>query len=218
MALIRRNIDALVGAARADVLIGAIFTTDHRAQRLAAAEALLIKGISIAPRNYWAHLWLGFHRDPNQSRFASDRRIGAGADAQPEPRRSACVEGQAKITMGRAEEAEAHVNEAFRLSPNDAVAFMWTHIRGLAKFHLGADEEAVALFRRSVDASRNHPLYHSIWRPRSRISIVSMRLEPKSKLAWPSLQDTRSPAFKPWRKATIQPISRSASASSRGSA
>ena len=42
----------------------------------------------------------------------------------------------------------------------DAVAFMWTHIRGLAKLHLGADEEAVALFRRSVDASRNYPLNH----------------------------------------------------------
>jgi tetratricopeptide (TPR) repeat protein len=55
--------------------------------------------------------------------------------------------GQAKITMGRAEEAEDHVNEAFRLSPGDAVGFMWTHIRGLAKLHLGADEEAVALFR-----------------------------------------------------------------------
>ena len=62
--------------------------------------------------------------------------------------------------MGRAEEAEAHVNQAFRLSPNDAVAFMWTHVRGLAKLHLGADEEAVALFRRSVDASRNYPLNH----------------------------------------------------------
>ncbi len=60
VALDPTNIDALVGAARADVLVGAIFTTEHRAERLAEAEALLIKGISIAPRNYWAHLWLGF--------------------------------------------------------------------------------------------------------------------------------------------------------------
>ena len=60
MALDPTNIDALVGAARADVLVGAIFTTEHRAERLADAETLLIKGISIAPRNYWAHMWLGF--------------------------------------------------------------------------------------------------------------------------------------------------------------
>jgi TolB-like protein/class 3 adenylate cyclase/Flp pilus assembly protein TadD len=160
VALDPTNIDALVGAARADVLIGAIYTTEHRAERLAAAEALLIKGISIAPRNYWAHLWLGFIQIQTnrasraigelQQALALNRNLGAG---------HAWI-GQAKITMGRAEEAEAHVNEAFRLSPNDAVAFIWTHIRGLAKLHLGADEEAVALFRRSVDASRNYPLSH----------------------------------------------------------
>jgi len=160
VALDPTNIDALVGAARADVLIGAIFTTDHRAERLAAAEALLIKGISIAPRNYWAHLWLGFIQI--QTNRAS-RAIGELERALTLNRNLGAAhawKGQAKITMGRAEEAEAHVNEAFRLSPNDAVAFMWTHIRGLAKFHLGADEEAVSFFRRSVDSSRNYPLNH----------------------------------------------------------
>ena len=38
VALDPTNIDALVGAARADVLVGAIYTTEHRAERLAAAE------------------------------------------------------------------------------------------------------------------------------------------------------------------------------------
>ena len=160
MALDPTNIDALVGAARADVLVGAIYTTEHRAERLADAEKLLIKGISIAPRNYWAHMWLGFVQI--QTNRAS-RAIGELEQALSLNRNLGAAHawmGQAKITMGRAEEAEAHVDQAFRLSPNDAVAFMWTHVRGLAKFHLGADEEAVALFRRSVDASRNYPLNH----------------------------------------------------------
>jgi tetratricopeptide (TPR) repeat protein len=160
VALDPTNIDALVGAARADVLVGAIYTTEHRAERLADAEKLLIKGISIAPRNYWAHMWLGFVQI--QTNRAS-RAIGELEQALSLNRNLGAAHawmGQAKITMGRAEEAEAHVNEAFRLSPNDAVAFMWTHVRGLAKFHLGADEEAVSLFRRSVDASRNYPLNH----------------------------------------------------------
>jgi TolB-like protein/Flp pilus assembly protein TadD len=160
VALDPTNIDALVGAARADVLVGAIYTTEHRAERLAAAEALLIKGISIAPRNYWAHLWLGFVQI--QTNRAS-RAIGELQQALALNRNLGAAHawtGQAKITLGRAEEAEAHVNEALRLSPNDAVAFMWTHMRGLAKLHLGADEEAVTLFRRSVDASRNYPLNH----------------------------------------------------------
>jgi class 3 adenylate cyclase/TolB-like protein/Flp pilus assembly protein TadD len=160
VALDPTNIDALVGAARADVLVGAIYTTEHRAERLAAAEALLIKGISIAPRNFWAHMWLGFVQI--QTNRAS-RAIGELEQALSLNRNLGAAHawmGQAKITMGRAEEAEAHVNEAFRLSPVDAVAFMWTHIRGLAKLHLGADEEAATHFRRSVDASRNYPLSH----------------------------------------------------------
>ena len=160
VALDPTNIDALVGAARADVLVGAIFTTDKRAERLAAAEALLIKGVSIAPRNYWAHLWLGFVQI--QTNRAS-RAIGELEQALTLNRNLGGAHawiGQAKITMGRAEEAEAHLNEAFRLSPSDAVAFIWTHIRGLAKLHLGADEEAVAFFHRSVDSSRNYPLSH----------------------------------------------------------
>ena len=160
VALDPTNVDALVGAARSDVLVGAIYTTEHRAERLAAAEALLIKGVSIAPRNYWTHLWLGFIQI--QTNRAS-RAIGELEQALRLNRNLGAAHawmGQAKITMGRAEEAEAHVNEAFRLSPNDAVAFMWTHIRGLAKLHLAADEEAAALFRRSIDASRNYPLSH----------------------------------------------------------
>jgi TolB-like protein/class 3 adenylate cyclase len=160
VALDPTNIDALVGAARADVLVGAIFTTDKRAERLAEAEALLIKGISIAPRNYWAHMWLGFIQILTNR---ASRAIGELEQALSLNRNLGAAHawtGQAKITMGRAEEAEAHVNEAFRLSPNDGVAFVWTHIRALAKLHLGADEEAVALFRRSVDASRNYPLNH----------------------------------------------------------
>jgi TolB-like protein/class 3 adenylate cyclase/Flp pilus assembly protein TadD len=160
VALDPTNVDALVGAARADVLVGAIYNTEHRAERLAAAEALLIKGISIAPRNYWAHLWLGFVQI--QTNRAS-RAIGELQQALSLNRNLGAAHawtGQAKITMGRAEEAETHVKEAFRLSPNDAVGFMWTSMRGLAKLHLGADEEAVDLFRRSVDASRNYPLNH----------------------------------------------------------
>jgi TolB-like protein/class 3 adenylate cyclase/Flp pilus assembly protein TadD len=160
VALDPTNIDALVGAARADVLVGAIFTTDKRAERLAEAEALLIKGISIAPRNHWAHMWLGFIQILTNR---ASRAIGELERALTLNRNLGAAHawiGQAKITMGRAEEAEAHVNEAFRLSPTDAVAFIWTHIRGLARLHLGADEEAAAFFRRSVDASRNYPLNH----------------------------------------------------------
>jgi TolB-like protein/class 3 adenylate cyclase len=160
VALDPTNVDALVGAARVDVLVGAVYTTDERAERLAAAEALLIKGISIAPRNYWAHMWLGFIEILTNR---ASRAIGELERALALNRNLGAAHawiGLAKITMGRAEETEAHVNEAFRLSPADGAVFLWNHIQGLAKLYLGADEEAVALFRRSIDASRNYPLNH----------------------------------------------------------
>ncbi len=154
------NIDALVGAARVDVLFGAVYANEDRRERLAAAEALLLKGLSIAPRNYWAHLWLGFVQILTNR---ASRGIGELERALTLNRNLGAAHawiGLAKITLGRAEEAEAHVAEAFRISPSDGAAFLWKHIEGLAKLHLGQDEEAADLFRRSIDTSRNYPLNH----------------------------------------------------------
>jgi hypothetical protein len=42
------------------------------------------------------------------------------------------------------------VKEAVRLSPRDKDAFVWMVIAGIAKLHLGADDEAVALAHRAT--------------------------------------------------------------------
>ena len=68
--------------------------------------------------------------------------------------------GLAKIFVGRDEETEAHENEALRLSPRDSFAWLWLQFAGGAKMTLGADEEAVALFRRSIENNRTFPLAH----------------------------------------------------------
>ena len=59
--------------------------------------------------------------------------------------------------IGRAEETEAHVAEALRLSPRDTMAYIWMTIAGIAKNHLGSWEQAVAWFRRAIEANRNYP-------------------------------------------------------------
>jgi tetratricopeptide (TPR) repeat protein len=59
--------------------------------------------------------------------------------------------GQAKYFIGRGEETETHVQEAFRLSPRDTNAHLWIAIAGLAKLYMSSDEEAVARCR-VVDA------------------------------------------------------------------
>jgi TolB-like protein/class 3 adenylate cyclase len=154
------NIDALVGAVRVDVLLGAVYLDADRSERLAAAEALLLKGLSIQPRNQWAHMWLGYVQILTNR---ASRGIGELERALVLNRNLGAAHawiGLAKITLGRAEETEGHVAEAFRLSPSDGAAFLWKHIEGLAKLHLGSDEEAADLFRDSMDASRNYPFNH----------------------------------------------------------
>jgi tetratricopeptide (TPR) repeat protein len=68
--------------------------------------------------------------------------------------------GAAKIRLGRAEDAEAHIQEALRLSPRDPFVYTWSFIGGAAKLHLGKEEEAVAWLRRSVESNRNFPTSH----------------------------------------------------------
>ena len=68
--------------------------------------------------------------------------------------------GFGKVLIGRAEETEAHIAEALRLSPRDAMAYIWMSFAGDAKNHLGSLEQAVAWLRRAIEANRNFPFTH----------------------------------------------------------
>ena len=66
--------------------------------------------------------------------------------------------GLGKIFVGRPEETEAHIAEALRLSPRDTQAYVWMTNVGIAKNQVASWEQAVAWFRRSIEANRNYPL------------------------------------------------------------
>jgi len=66
--------------------------------------------------------------------------------------------GMGEMFLGRAEETEAHIAEALRLSPRDTMAYIWMHIAGMAKNRLGSYEQAVTWYRRAIEANRNYPL------------------------------------------------------------
>ena len=160
LALDPGNIEALVGAAQVNTAIGANFFTNDRIARFAAAEAASTKALSIAPNHAAAHLVLGIvHIFTNRAAqgiaeceraLALDRNL-ATAHA---------FIGFAKYALGRAEETEAHIHEALRLSPRDIFAYQWMMFVGIAKLLLGADAEAVAWLRRSIEANRNFPFAH----------------------------------------------------------
>jgi tetratricopeptide (TPR) repeat protein len=154
------NVDALVGSARADVVEGALlFVTDPIAA-FAVAEAKLTKVLSSAPDHARVHMLLGLV-DILTKRAAEG--IAECEHALALDRNIASAHsfiGIGKVLIGHAEETEAHVGEALRLSPRDTWAYTWMSNAGWAKLHLGSYEQAVAWCRRAIEANRNYPQAH----------------------------------------------------------
>ena len=119
LALDPKNIEALVGMASVNMTTATTYLTDDRVPRLVAAEMALTKALSLAPHHAGAHVVLGTVKILTnrvaqgvaecEQALVLDRNL-AGAHAGI---------GLAKFFMGRGAETEAHVREAFRLSPRD---------------------------------------------------------------------------------------------------
>jgi TolB-like protein/class 3 adenylate cyclase len=151
------NVDALIGSARADAVEGANFFVTDPMAAFAAAEAKLAKALSSVPDHALGHLYLGFV-DIMTKRAAEG--IGECEHVLELDRNLAAAHasiGLGKVFIGRAEETEAHIVEALRLSPRDTMAYAWMTQAGIAKNILGLWEQAVAWFRRAIEANRNYP-------------------------------------------------------------
>jgi tetratricopeptide (TPR) repeat protein len=150
------NVDALVGSAGADFVAGVnIFVSDPTAA-FAAAETKLTKALSSVPDHSGAHMYLGLV-DMMTKRAAqgiAECEHALALDRNLANAHSAI--GRGKILIGRAEETEAQIAEAQRLSPRDTLTYVWMSHVGTAKNHFGSGEEAVAWFRRSIEANRNY--------------------------------------------------------------
>ena len=127
---------------------------------LAAAEALAVKALSIAPDNAPGHLCLGVV-------YIYTNRVAQGI---PEFERALAIDrnlaaahayiGLAQNFVGRGEEAAAHIEYALRLSPRDAAVYLWRTLSGSVKVFLAKHEEAVGELRRAIEANRNFSAAH----------------------------------------------------------
>ncbi len=151
------NIDALIRSARVDMLEGILSFAPEPMAAFAAAEAKLTKALSSVPDHALGHMFLGLVEmwtkravegiAECEHALALDRNLAHAHSSV----------GFGKIFIGRDEETEAHIVEALRLSPGDTMAYIWMANGGLAKLHLGSYEQAVAWFRRTIEANRNNP-------------------------------------------------------------
>ena len=149
------NIEALVGTAFVDTMRGTGMMTNDRSVHLAAAESTLTKVLSMMPNHAMAHCLFGVVQ------IFTNRAAHGIAECEQalELDRNLALAhgwiGLAKSFTGRPKETEAHVLEAFRLSPRDNKTYDWMTMLGVAKSYLGDDEAATAWFRRSIETNRN---------------------------------------------------------------
>ena len=155
-----KNIEALVGMGSIDLGMAANHLIDDGVTRLAVAETALTRALSLAPRHAQAHMFMGVVRI-----YTNRAALGIAECEQALvlDRNLASAHGfigLGKYFLGRGEETEAHIKEAFRLSPRDIYAYWWMVFVASAKLQLNADEEAVIWLRRSIEANPNWPLSH----------------------------------------------------------
>ncbi len=154
------NMEALIGVAQVNSALAANLYTDDRIARLVEAEKVLIKALSIAPNHALAHLVLAvvqiFGNRAAQGIAECERALALDRNLAT----AHAFIGLAKYTLGRAEETEAHILEALRMSPRDIYAYQWMMFAGFAKLLLNSDADALAWFRRGLEANRNSPNAH----------------------------------------------------------
>ena len=160
LAIDHRSVGALLGIATVDMWMVATLLTDDQTEFASAAEANVLKALSLAPDHAVAHAALGgVYIFTNRA----TRGIAEFEHALLLDRNLAYAHGDiglAKYFLGQSGETEGHILQAFRLSPRDLRAYLWMHFVGIAKMQLGADAEAVAWLRRSIEANRNLPFLH----------------------------------------------------------
>ena len=151
------NVDALIGSASADMTAGVLSFVADPIAAFAAAEPKLTKALSSVPDHARGHMLLGAVEIWTKRAAEGIALCEHALQLDRNLAHAHSTIGFGKILIGRAEETEAHIAEALRLSPRDTLAYIWMTHAGVAKLQLGSYEQAAACFRRSIEANRNYP-------------------------------------------------------------
>ena len=156
LALDPSNIQAALALAAADVQVAVSYSVDDRAARLRSAEVNLNRALSQSPNNAWAHYLIGriLVQTNRQSQAISESERALALN--PNFAAASAQIGFAKLADGHPEETDRYEREALHASPRDTDANVWVAYMALAKLHLGAYEDALALYRHSMELNRNY--------------------------------------------------------------
>jgi tetratricopeptide (TPR) repeat protein len=158
LALDPDNLDAALGKAAADFQGLVNYSVDDRTERIHSVEADLNRVLSQSPNNAWAHDLMGRILNQTNRQAQAIEEFNRALSLNPNFAAAHALTGLAKLYEGRPEETERHELEALRVSPRDTDANLWVGWMAHAKLYLGAHEDALNLYRRSMDLNPNYPV------------------------------------------------------------
>ena len=155
-----RNVEALVGLAFYHGNDLRTFSSTNRDEQLSIARAAITEALTLAPGNALAHF---VHANVLHVSGATERSLRELELAITLDRNLAWAHADAgfmKVLLGRAEEAEADLTNAIRLSPRDPGLDRWHALLGIADLFLGRLESALDRLCNSVEINPNVAMPH----------------------------------------------------------
>jgi TolB-like protein len=156
----RQNINGLLGFAATHLYEASTFASDNPADQIRLAEAATSLALTLAPDNANAHMIHGnvlhLSRAPDRALSEFDLAIALN----PSLAWAHAWAGFTKISLGRAEETEADVENAIRLSPRSVGLDAWQFFIGVADLHLSRLDQAIDRIRKSIEINPAHPTGH----------------------------------------------------------
>jgi TolB-like protein/class 3 adenylate cyclase len=145
------HVDALIGLGRTLAQsVTSRFHTGPSEAVLERAEAVIKRAIVAAPRNAQVHVaraeFLRAHKKFDEAGAAYEKAIELNPNLAPAHANHTIN----SILAGRAAEAFSYVDKALRLSPQDPQLHLWYFYKCHAYAHLGQDDAAIELCRKSV--------------------------------------------------------------------
>jgi TolB-like protein/tetratricopeptide (TPR) repeat protein len=155
-----QNVEALIGVAFYHGNELRTFASINRDEQLRIALTAITRALTLAPSNALAHFVHAnvLHVSGATERALSELEFAIGLDHNLAWAHADA--GFMKVLLGRAEEAEASLTNAIRLSPRDPGLDRWHALLGIADLFLGRLDSALDRLRKSVGLNPNVGMPH----------------------------------------------------------
>lgn len=112
---------------------------------------MIAEALELSPNSSSAHFFLGIVQKQKTLIQESVAAFQKSIELNPSNAHAYAQLGHSLIFLGRAEEAEAYVLKAIKLSPRDPMASSWYQFAGQAAVYLGNYESAIGWLSKAIE-------------------------------------------------------------------